>query len=194
MASSHSTITNLVIERHHTRYHWPALQLNFWILIMFVGSAVNLGIFAYFMAVQTQLNVGIPWYAASILFAIYSTKSTCRKLTRISRYFPYWVTVGALSITYICIMLWLISQRQLLPGIVIMGAFMLFVLWTVGLIVISVQLWGPSGSVNSNCQLYVDSMQSTGPSTDTLAWLEQRSICMFPLPSLLHSVPESLLT
>lgn len=62
MASSHSTITNLVIERHHARYHWPALQLNFWILIMFVGSSVNLGIFAYFMAVQTQLNVIIPWY------------------------------------------------------------------------------------------------------------------------------------
>lgn len=153
MASSHSTITNLVIERHHARYHWPALQLNFWILIMFVGSSVNLGIFAYFMAVQTQLNVIIPWY------------------------FPYWVTVGALSITYICVMLWLISQRQLLPGIVIMGAFMLFVLWTVGLIVISVQLWGPIGSVNANCEFYVNSMQSTGPSTDTLGWLEQRSIC-----------------
>jgi hypothetical protein len=77
-------------------------------------------------------------------------------------------------------MLWLISQRQLLPGIVIMGAFMLLVLWTVGLIVISIQLWGPAGSVNANCQFYVTSQAVTGPSTNTLAWLEQRSICMFP--------------
>lgn len=59
-----------------------------------------------------------------------------------------------------------------------MGAFMLFVLWTVGLIVISVQLWGPAGSVNANCQLYVGSVSQTGVSVETLAWLEQRSICM----------------
>ena len=38
---------------------------------MFVGSSVNLGIFAYFMAVQTQLNVIIPWYITpSSLFLI----------------------------------------------------------------------------------------------------------------------------
>jgi hypothetical protein len=80
-------------------------------------------------------------------------------------------------------MLWLISQRQLLPGIVIMGSFILFVLWTVGLIVISVQLWGPSGSVNANCQLFINTKSSTGANTDTLAWLEQHSICtsIFPL-------------
>jgi hypothetical protein len=64
-----------------------------------------------------------------------------------------------------------------------MGAFMLFVLWTVGLIVISVQLWGPSGSVNANCQLYVGSTSITGPSTNTLAWLEQHNICTFTLSS-----------
>jgi glucan phosphoethanolaminetransferase (alkaline phosphatase superfamily) len=93
------------------------------------------------------------------------------------RYFPYWVTVGALSIVFIIIMLWLISQRQLLPGIVIMGSFILFVLWTVGLIVISIQLWGPSG-VNGNCGLYVNSNAVKGASTSTLAWLEQHSICM----------------
>lgn len=60
-----------------------------------------------------------------------------------------------------------------------MGSFILFVLWTVGLIVISVQLWGPSGSVNSTCQLYVNGQSSTGPSIETLAWLEQHSICMW---------------
>ncbi|PSS06916.1 hypothetical protein M430DRAFT_54213 [Amorphotheca resinae ATCC 22711] len=138
--------------RVRTKYHWPAVQLNFWTLIMLVGSSANLGIFASFMSVQSQLQLGIPWY------------------------FPYWVTVGALSIVFIIIMLWLISQRQLLPGIVIMGSFILFVLWTVGLIVISIQLWGPSG-VNGNCGLYVNSNAVKGASTSTLAWLEQHSIC-----------------
>jgi hypothetical protein len=44
--------------------------------------------------------------------------------------------------------------------------------------VISVQLWGPSG-VNSSCQLYVSVQESRGQSVDTLAWLEQHSICEF---------------
>jgi len=73
-------------------------------------------------------------------------------------------------------MLWLISQRQLLPGIVIMGSFILFILWMVGLIVISIQLWGPSG-VNGNCNIYVNGRSFTGPNVNTLAYLEQHSIC-----------------
>lgn len=76
-------------------------------------------------------------------------------------------------------MLWLIAQRQLLPGIVIMGSFILFILWVVGLIVISIELWGPTGSVNTNCQLYVSGQASTGQSVDTLAYLEQHSICEY---------------
>ncbi|KAH8687305.1 hypothetical protein BGZ60DRAFT_521967 [Tricladium varicosporioides] len=154
MASSESTFTQeVLVQRVRTKYHWPPLQLNFWILIMLVGSATILGIFANFITIQQQLQVGIPWY------------------------FPYWVTVAALALLFIILMLWLISQRQLLPGIVIMGSFILFVLWLVGLIVISIQLWGPVGSVNGNCNLYVDGATSRGPSLETLAWLQQKSIC-----------------
>lgn len=47
------------------RYHWPELQLNIWILISLGGSAVCLGIFSWFMIVQTQLGLGIPWYLPS---------------------------------------------------------------------------------------------------------------------------------
>lgn len=57
-----------------------------------------------------------------------------------------------------------------------MGTFILFILWIVGLIVDSVELWGPSG-VNSNCQLYVNAAASRGQSIDTLAYLQQHSIC-----------------
>ncbi|CZR70078.1 uncharacterized protein PAC_19979 [Phialocephala subalpina] len=152
MASTESTMTEVVVQRVRTRYHWPPWQLNFWILIMLIGSGTILGINAYFVTVQDQLRVGIPWY------------------------FPYWITVGSLSILFLLAMLWLISQRQLLPGIVIMGSFILFVLWLVGLIVYSIELWGPSG-VSSNCNLYVDGQSSTGANVNTLAWLEQSSIC-----------------
>lgn len=116
---------------------------------MLVGSSAILGINAQFVSVQNQLKVGIPWY------------------------FSYWIATGALSVVFILVMLWLISQRQLLPGIVIMGSFILFILWMVGLIVISIQLWGPSG-VNGNCNLLT---ASTGPNIETLAYLEQHNIC-----------------
>lgn len=68
-----------------------------------------------------------------------------------------------------------------------MGSFILFVLWIVGLIVVSIQLWGPEGSVQSNCNLYVSGDESKGVSLETLAWLEQRSICKF-LPSLKNNL------
>lgn len=93
------------------------------------------------------------------------------------RYFPYYITVAALVIVFIVILLWLIFQRRLLPSIVMIGGFMLFVLWLVGLIVTSVQLWGPSGSVSSNCNAAVFDRNPTGQTLEALAWLEQRSIC-----------------
>ncbi|EHK99650.1 hypothetical protein M7I_4527 [Glarea lozoyensis 74030] len=145
-------MTEVVVQRVKTKYHWPPVQLNFWILIMLVGASTILGVFSSFITVQQQLMVGIPWY------------------------FAYEITVSALAVFFIIVMLWLISQRQLLPGIVIIGSFILFVLWLVGLIVISIQLWGPSGSVNSNCQMYVSGQGVRGANTATLAWLEQNSI------------------
>jgi hypothetical protein len=54
-------MTEVVVHRVRTKYHWPALQLNFWLLIMIIGSATILGIFSYFVTVQQQLQVGIPW-------------------------------------------------------------------------------------------------------------------------------------
>ena len=62
MASSGSTLSEeVVVHRVRTKYHWPALQLNFWLLIMIIGSATILGIFSYFVSVQQQLQVGTPW-------------------------------------------------------------------------------------------------------------------------------------
>ena len=93
------------------------------------------------------------------------------------RYFPYFITVGSLTILYICGMFWLIANRRLLPAIVMIGAFILFILWLVGLVVVSMQLWGPNGSVQSNCNLSVFNQNPTGKTLETLAWLQQRNIC-----------------
>ncbi len=82
-----------------------------------------------------------------------------------------------MAIVFIGMLLFLIFQRRLLPSIVMIGGFMLFVLWMVGLIVVSVELWGPTGSVSSNCNLAVFSQNPTGQTLNTLAWMEQRSIC-----------------
>jgi len=69
MASTATTLSEeVIIRRSKTKYHWPAVQLNFWLLIMIVGSATVLGIFANFMAIQTQLQLGTPWFVYPLFF------------------------------------------------------------------------------------------------------------------------------
>ncbi|KAI1264770.1 hypothetical protein F5Y18DRAFT_78559 [Xylariaceae sp. FL1019] len=155
MAASTGT-GSLVYERRVARvhrYHWPAIQLNVWMLVMLAASFLIIGVFATFIAIQQQLRLEIPWY------------------------FPYFIVVAALTVVFIAILLWLISQRRLLPSIVIIGSFTFFVLWLVGLIVVSIELWGGSSSVSISCDKLVWNAAPTGPNPTTLAWLEQRSIC-----------------
>ncbi|EJT82566.1 hypothetical protein GGTG_02539 [Gaeumannomyces tritici R3-111a-1] len=139
------------------RYHWPAVQLNVWMLIMLISACTIIGVFATFIGIQSQLLLPIPWY------------------------FTYYIIVGSLVVTFIAILLWLIFSRRLLPSIVMIGGFILFVMWLVGLVVVSIELWGPSsgptGSVSGNCNLAVFTQNPTGQTLQTLAWLEQRSIC-----------------
>ncbi|KAI0123550.1 hypothetical protein BJ170DRAFT_87121 [Xylariales sp. AK1849] len=158
MASTVTTGTgSLVYERRLARihkYHWPAVQLNVWMIIMLVASCTIIGILATFIQDNQVLGLYVPWY------------------------FAYFITVATLTVVFIGILLWLISQRRLLPSIVIIGAFMFFVLWMVGLIVISIELWGPSGSVSSNCNILVFSQTPAASNSQAnLAWLEQKGIC-----------------
>lgn len=146
-------MSEIVVQRVRTKYHWPAAQLNFWMIVMLIASCTILGINAYFANVQTQLLLRTPWY------------------------FTYWLVCSGLGITFLIIVCHLINQRRLLPGIVMVGSFILFVLWLVGLIVVSVELWGPRGRVADECSLYVSGEVFRGPSVATLAWLEQSSIC-----------------
>lgn len=69
------------------------------------------------------------------------------------------------------------AERRLLPAIVMIGAFILFVLWLTGLVVVSIELFGPSGSVSSNCDLEVFNRNPKGQSLEVLAYLQQKNIC-----------------
>ena len=92
------------------------------------------------------------------------------------------MTVSALAIGFLILILVLIAQRILLPGIVIIGSFILFVLWLTGLVETGIQMFGPSNAVNNLCNTYIQGQQITGVSVGTLAWLEQRNICESNLP------------
>lgn len=136
-------------------------------IVRFLGNALNL------------LCDALP--PVDLLPLIVPAGNTTLRLTYLpnDRLFPYEITVSALALAFIILILILINQRQLLPGIVILGTFILFVLWLTGLIQTAIQLFGPSGSVNANCNLYVNSMpvSGTGDLQAVLAYLQQRSIC-----------------
>lgn len=44
-------------------WEWPTMLLLFWRFIMYATAGTLLGIFAYFIQVQQQMNLGSPWYA-----------------------------------------------------------------------------------------------------------------------------------
>lgn len=101
----------------------------------------------------------------------------CMANTTRHRYFPYYITVAALTIIFILGLFWLIAQRRLLPAIVMIGAFILFVLWLTGLIIVAIELFGPSGSISSNCDLEVFNRNPKGQTIEVLAYLQQKNIC-----------------
>jgi len=145
--------TEIIAVERVKKYHWPDAQLNFWIIIMLAAASLECGVFANFMTIQSQMKLGVPWL------------------------FPFQVTLGAITLAFIVLMLWLISARTLLPGVVLIGSFILFVLWLTGLIELAIQFFGSGSGVSSNCATYVTGMPTTGVSVGTLAWLEQRMIC-----------------
>ena len=53
--------TEVIAVERRRKYHWPEAQLNLWIIIMLASAGVTVGVFAYFMTVQQQMRIGIPW-------------------------------------------------------------------------------------------------------------------------------------
>ena len=50
-----------VVERVH-KYHWPAIQLNMWMLIIIIAACTIIGVFATFIDIQNTLLLPVPWY------------------------------------------------------------------------------------------------------------------------------------
>lgn len=86
------------------------------------------------------------------------------------RIIPYGITVGAVTETFVWIVVLLSFQRRLYPGVVILKAFILFVLYLTGMIGTASQLFGP---IIKQCQ----GDNSSGLNVDSLLWLLQRSTC-----------------
>ncbi|KIX00770.1 uncharacterized protein Z518_09835 [Rhinocladiella mackenziei CBS 650.93] len=144
--------TEVVYRETRRRYRWPEVQLNLWIFVVLAGAATVLGINAWFISVQNQLRIGVPWL------------------------FTFAVVAGGLTILFLIIILILAARRLLIPGGILLGSFILFVLWVTTLIETAIQLYG-EGNVNSNCNNYVTGQEYTGVSIETLAWLTQDNIC-----------------
>ncbi|PSK38477.1 hypothetical protein C1H76_2729 [Elsinoe australis] len=152
MARSQSRSTRYYTTQT-VQYVWPTQQLLGWRFVMYATGGTIIGVFAAFLIAQQQLELGIPWI------------------------FPYGITVGALTILFLFVIEAMISQRTLLPGLVMLGAFILLVLYLAGLIETALQLFGSASNINSNCQTFVTDQPSSGVSLATFAFLQQRSIC-----------------
>jgi hypothetical protein len=70
----------------------------------------------------------------------------------------------------------MVAQRRLLPGMMMLGAFILLVLYLTGLIETAILLFGTI-DVSGNCQRYVTNNEAHGATLETLAWLQQSNIC-----------------
>jgi len=150
MARTRSVVSSRVVVRE--RYYWPSAQLNFWTIIILVTGSLLIGVFAAFISDQNRMHLGVPWL------------------------FPYGVTVGSITVTFIILELIMMSQGRLVPGAMMLAAFILLVLFITGLIETSIELFG-TGNVSDNCSRYVTNNPVSGVSVSTLAWLEQNSIC-----------------
>lgn len=168
-----------------TRYHWPDVQLNFWILVFLAASSTLLGIFAQFMSIQSQMQLGTPWYVRYRFEYCVRTLHGFETLTGfdLSRYMPFWVVTGALGVLFVLLIIGLVSNRQLIPGVVFLGSFILFVLFLTGLIRIAIELFGAQADVNNYCNQYVQRDAPRGPTVLTLAYLQQNNICTSNKPS-----------
>ncbi|KAL1601756.1 hypothetical protein SLS60_006671 [Paraconiothyrium brasiliense] len=136
------------------KFFWPDAQLNFWTIVMLATAGTILGVFAEFFVIQQRMQQEVPWII------------------------PYGITVGALTIVWILVMLILIAQRRLLPGVVMLFSFILLVLFIAGIIGTALNLFaGPN--ISGQCNTYVNNLSGSayGSSMDTLAWLQQNNIC-----------------
>lgn len=171
------------VSHVHT-YKWPWIPFNAWMFLMLLSSCTIVGVFSSFIGIQYQLELPVPWLVPPRFRPSQGSPTTSAshppprdaRLTLSYRYFPYYITVASFSILYVGTLVFLLSRHRLLPAIVMIGAFLVLVLWFVGLVVVAIQLWGSNG-VNGECNLRVFNENPKGDTRETLAWMMERSIC-----------------
>jgi hypothetical protein len=62
---SGTVVGSAVVVRE--KYYWPDLQLNIWTIVMLATAGLILGVNAQFMAIQSQMGLGTPWYVYILL-------------------------------------------------------------------------------------------------------------------------------
>ena len=98
------------------------------------------------------------------------------------------VTSGSLGAFFVVLVLLLAYWRSLLPGVVLTGSFIMFVLFLAGLIETSIQLFTQTGNIQSNCANYITNDEQKGNSLATLSWITQNTICEFFLSLFLRPI------
>lgn len=152
---SHSVMERVVIGRRK-RYRWDEVVLFVLLFIFLVCAAATLGMISYITYYQNRQFVMIPWYFYFIII-------TC--VLTIIFVFTVWV---------------LYAIQCLLPILVMLFSFILFVLWITGLVKQSIELWGPQGSINDYCVRFVynDAIWAPpGQNRDTWARIQQEGVC-----------------
>lgn len=148
VATSFRSTHQKAMVRH--KYMWPEIPLIFWIIFMIITGLFLILRFADLASQQSRLSLGTPWII------------------------PYSITVGALTEAFVWAMLFLSFQRRLVPNLVMLWTFILFVLYLTGFIETAIQLFGP---VIKACRSQVDQNDQSGASVDTLVWLQQSTTC-----------------
>ena len=67
-------------------------------------------------------------------------------LTDLFRLFTFAIVTAGLTILFLGVILVLAARRLLIPGVILLGSFILFVLWLTTLIETAIQLFGPAGA------------------------------------------------
>lgn len=95
-----------------------------------------------------------------------------------NRYFYFIISTGVLTIVFTIGTAIAYYIHMLLPIWVFPTAFVLFTFWLTGLVKMSIELWGPLGSINDNCTrfVFIDG-EWGGASLQTLARIQQEGVC-----------------
>lgn len=134
-------------------HQWKQEKFYPWAILTIICGTIITGCAAFGLETQNQLLLPPLWL------------------------FSFSISAGVIAIVLTLVSMGMVSTNALKPGVMIIFASIIFVLFLTGLVATALQLYGPSGSISADCQSYILAHPVEGPSLTTLAWLHQRSLC-----------------